>query len=101
LITETFGDREGFVPLWMFEGPPGEAVEWTEAYGFEAEVLLVDEDKSVEREYFHGQLEGESDAFARYPRHFVIDAEGRFTYVSTVSSPDALIAAIEAALGEE
>lgn len=81
--------------LWGFEGPALDAAEFVEEYRIQ-HTTLVDDDLSLYADYFITQEN--RDAFAKYPRHFIIDHEGRFAYVATQYEPDALLAAIDGAL---
>lgn len=62
-----------------------------------ADPVLVDEDQDTSAAYFIGNSE---DGFAQNPRHFVIDRDGVLVLAARTSSPDALTAALDAALGE-
>jgi peroxiredoxin len=92
------GGREGFVPLWSFEGSETEARSWLESYGLVADVLLVDEDRSLIDVYFIDEYDPDLDAFSMFPRNFVIDREGNIAHASAQVDTPALVAAIEAAL---
>lgn len=80
--------------LWGFQGSATEAAGFVEEYRLE-HTTLADEDRSLYANYYITEDGG--DAFALYPRHYVIDADGRFAYVSTQVQPEALLAAIEGA----
>lgn len=60
--------------------------------------VLVDSDSSLRQAYF---LPNSDEVFAANPRHYVIDAQGNFAYISTTVSPGALQDAIEHALSAE
>ena len=96
MLQEHFAGTDGLQRIWAFIGPDERARAWQEDKGI-ADPLLVDADGSMGWDWFIGHEDG---AFANYPRHFVIDREGVLTYVGTTSSPEALRAAIEAALAE-
>lgn len=81
--------------LWGFEGPAEDAQAFVDEYRMEL-TALADEDRSLIADYFVTEVD--DDAFALYPRHFVIDRDGRFAYIATQYQPDALLAAIDSAL---
>ena len=62
--------------------------------------VLADEDASLVTAYFVLEWE-EYDAYALYPRHYVIDRDGDLAYVSATVSPGDLMLAIEVALATE
>ncbi len=62
--------------------------------------VLADEDASLVNAYFVPEWE-EYDAYALYPRHYVIDRDGDFAYISATVSPGDLMGAIEGALAAE
>jgi len=70
---------------------------WAAEYDI-ADPVLVDSDSSVRQDYFVANPS--SDAYASNPRHFVIDREGAFSYIGLNVSPEAMIDALEAALGK-
>ena len=71
-----------------------------ESVGIEAEVLLVDDDRSLIDLYFIDEYDPDLDAFSMFPRSFVIDREGRIAYASAQVNTAGLIEALEAALAE-
>ncbi len=80
--------------MWAFAGPESRARDWADDAAI-THPVLVDEDGSLRADYFIANGDG---AFAANPRHYVIDADGRFVYVETTVQPEALEAAIRAAL---
>jgi len=95
------GGHEDLVSLWSFEGSSGDAESWVADMDFDAEVLLVDEDRSLIDLYYVDEYDPELDAFAMFPRSFVIDRDGRVAYASAQVDTEGLIAALEAALSDQ
>jgi len=83
--------------LWGFGGPADQASNFADGNRMGLPVL-VDDDRSLAVDFFIG--EGGDGGFALYPRHYVIDKDGRLAYVSATQEPADLLAAIQTALGD-
>ena len=71
-----------------------------ESYGLAAEVLLIDDDRSLLELYFIDEYDLDLDAFSLFPRNFVIDRDGRIAFASAQVDTEGLISAAETALAE-
>ncbi len=80
-LKDAFGERDDLVRVWVYT--EGASAERPEEWREEAEItgaVLVDSNQSVRSDYF---IENGEDAFARNPRHFVIDQEGNIAFIAT------------------
>lgn len=80
-LKEAFGERDDLVRVWVYT--EGAAAERPEEWREEAEIsgaVLVDGNQNVRFDYF---IENGGEAFARNPRHFVIDQEGNIAFIAT------------------
>lgn len=89
LIEELAGSD--VVMLWGWEGPVSLATEFVDDYRMTLP-MLADEDRTLHDAY--AIREDNGDAFALYPRHFVIDREGNLAYASAQVAPSDLLQAI-------
>ncbi|MCP4915515.1 MAG: redoxin family protein [Proteobacteria bacterium] len=90
-------ETEGLTRVWVWSGfDESGARGWAEEHDIDTTVLL-DGDGSVHQAYFMAEPE---DAFARNPRHFIIDREGRLVYAGDNLDPDREDAALTAALAD-
>ncbi len=80
--------------MWAYAGSEGGARTWAENVGLENPVL-VDEDSDLRSAYF---IPNSDEVFAANPRHYIIGADGRFTFIQTTVAPEALGEAIVEAL---
>ena len=94
------GAEEDFVALWGFAGSQAEADAWMESYGLTADVLLIDEDRSLLELYVIDEHDPDLDAFAMFPRNFVMDREGRIAYASAQVTTEGLVEAAQRALAD-
>ena len=71
-----------------------------ESFGLAAEVLLIDDDRSLLDLYFIDEYDLDLDAFSMFPRNFVMDRKGRIVHASAQVDTEGLVQAAEAALAE-
>lgn len=94
-MQEVWGETEGLVRVWVYAGgDAGGALSWREEQRIVTDVLL-DNDSSIWSTWFMPEPE---DAFARNPRHFVIDRDGLLVFAGNNLDADSEDAAIAAAL---
>ena len=95
-LVQAFGERDDLVRVWVYT--EGASAERPEEWREEAEIsgaVLVDSNQSVRSDYF---IENGGDAFARNPRHFVIDQDGKLVFIATNLDIEGEIAVMESLL---
>ncbi len=95
-LVQAFGERDDLERVWVYT--EGASAERPEEWREEAEIagaVLVDANQNVRFDYF---IENGGDAFARNPRHFVIDQEGKIAFIATNLEIQGEIAVMESLL---
>ena len=96
-MKEAWGDTPGLQRVWVWAGwDEGQARLWAEQNGVVTNVLL-DGDFSVFQSYFMAEPQ---DAWARNPRHFVIDKDGVLVFAGDTLDAQAEDAVIQQALDD-
>lgn len=90
-------DGQDVVLLWGWQGPRDQAEDFRVDYQMQLP-MLFDEDRDLSNAYYVTETNG--DAFALYPRHFVIDRSGDLAYAAAQYNPQDLRAALEGALAD-